>query len=377
MRSRGALAYPHRGLRHVGVTMRRLDPATANLKSLQRTALNVPLPCLLCAAAWKVAWLVGNRALPLLHWRDSCNVTDTNVNLWVSWLKAIGGNSPSGPDDSGLAYELLPSFTRRVVSRPLAWAYPLLHHQNIALRTAYLDAAVESALAAAAATAAAAGVEAPPPPPPVVIVLGAGFDLRPLRLRSAAAASARWAELDLPHVVAQKSALRARLLRRRPQLAARGESVQLIGANLSVASEARGAIAGVLCTAVDSGKNAEGAEGGEGGEAGEGGGGGGTCGAAIFVLEALLIYLDPAAAAELLRACAEEAAAAGAPSATVCFADRLPGVAGASFEAARQALAELHLELDEDTWLPKPGLARHMGVARSVALSHLGSGTLA
>lgn len=57
----------------------------------------------------------------------------------MCWLKAIGGNSPRGYPDEALAYDLLPPVTRRVVARPLARLYPLLHHQNVALRTAFLD----------------------------------------------------------------------------------------------------------------------------------------------------------------------------------------------------------------------------------------------
>ena len=88
-------------------------------------------------------------------------------------------------------------------------------------------------------------------------------------------------------------------------------------------------------------------------------------GTAIFVLEALLIYIEPEAAAGLLRACADEAAAAGFARATLCFADRLPGVKGFEYDEARSMLAQTGFALEEETWLPKPGLARHMGVARS------------
>lgn len=299
---------------------------------------------------WKLAWLVGHRALPLLHHFDRCRPTDTNVNLWVCWLKAIVGNSPFGFNDRRLAYDLLPPITRRVVSRPLAWLYPLLHHQNIALRTAYLDARVEDALSAESNDDDEA---APSPPPPIVVVLGSGFDLRPLRLSSSAAASAKWVEVDLPHVSEQKSRLVSRLLRRRPELVSRAEGLTQLAANLTLAHEARGALRTALR--------------GDTAEEGVGSAGADTAAApnVVFVFEALLIYLPPEAANELLRACAEEAAAAGARSATVCFADRLPGVAGGSADSARSALSEVGLDLDEGSWLPKPGLARHMGVARA------------
>jgi len=76
------------------------------------------------------------------------------------------------------------------------------------------------------------------------------------------------------------------------------------------------------------------------------------------VLEALLIYLAPDRAAALLRKLA-----ARCRRATLCFADRLPGVRGVDEHSVREALANAGWHLE--TYLPKPGLARHMGVAVS------------
>ena len=78
-----------------------------------------------------------------------------------------------------------------------------------------------------------------------------------------------------------------------------------------------------------------------------------------------MIYLPPTAAATLLQLCVQEAAAAGATRTSVCFADRLPNIDGCDMSSARAALRAGGLELDKATWLPKPGLARHMGVARA------------
>ena len=79
--------------------------------------------------------------------------------------------------------------------------------------------------------------------------------------------------------------------------------------------------------------------------------------ASIFVVEALLIYLDAAAAERLLDACR------GAPCAAVslCFADRL-AIDGVDEAAAARLFADRGFDLVR--YLPKPGLARHMGVAR-------------
>jgi hypothetical protein len=136
------------------------------------------------------------------------------------------------------------------------------------------------------------------------------------------------------------------LARRRPPLATRiGELTQL-AANLSDTREARAVLRRALDPVTASPRS-------------------GSC---VFILEALLIYLPPDRARALLRACAEEAAAAGyAPSRTsLCFADRLPNATGCALDEGRALLADAHFALEDATWLPKPGLARHMGVARSL-----------
>ena len=82
-------------------------------------AIGVDPPLTAPRWAWSSAWRVGQWAMPILHRWDDANVSDTNVNLWVCWLKAIAGNrNRGGYADGGLAYEMLPSVTRRVVAKP-------------------------------------------------------------------------------------------------------------------------------------------------------------------------------------------------------------------------------------------------------------------
>ena len=108
--------------------------------------------------------------------------------------------------------------------------------------------------------------------------------------------------------------------------------------------------------------------------------------------QALLIYIPEPQAAALVKTAVEEATAAGATAVTFAFADKLPGmregrgyvpgppkdlpgaprggVRPAPSCAYADAAAELRkagLVLEEATWQPKPGLARHMGVARTPA----------
>ena len=169
-------------------------------------AVGVPAPWEAPRWVWSSAWKLHKRVLPQLHRWDRAAPADTCVNLIVVWLKAIAGNRGlEGTHDDGAAYAMLPHFTRRVVSWPLCYLYPRLHHANVALRTAYLDREVQRELSAAAGA------------PATVVVLGAGFDTRAPR-SGAAHDGVRWAEVDLPEVVAQKQRLLARAERRRPRL---------------------------------------------------------------------------------------------------------------------------------------------------------------
>ena len=72
----------------------------------------------------------------------------------------------------------------------------------------------------------------------------------------------------------------------------------------------------------------------------------------------------PESGEALLRACVDEAAAAGASRVSLCFADRLPGVEQTSAADAAATLARARLELDEASWLPNPGSRGHMGASR-------------
>jgi O-methyltransferase involved in polyketide biosynthesis len=280
-------------------------------------------------------WRGHKRLLPLLHFWDPCAPTDTYVNLQVCWLKAIAGHQAGG--DDGLAYDLLPPVTRLVVAPPVATRFfPRLHHQNVALRTAYLDRAVAAAIEDTAATDAV-----------TVVTLGGGFDLRSLRLeqpdKAQRATPTAWVEIDLPHVIEQRQRLLRRLSERRPALRGLIDAHRSLGANLSVANEVESALRSSLLPpeTSDHGQRRH----------------------IVFVIEALMIYIDPTLASALLSACSGEAAASGVARATLCFADRLPNSEGFSVDAARHTLAASGFALKEESWLPKPGLAKHMGVA--------------
>ena len=245
---------------------------------------------------WAFCWRAHARLLPALHARDG--LTNTCVNLQVLWLKALAG------DDT--AYALLPRGARLLVAPPLRRFYPRLHHQNIKLRAKFLDDAVRDELRRGDDDVA-------------VVALGAGFDGRAARAVEGRGPRARAADVDLPEVIAQKRSVLGR---------ADGYGAELIACDLAGAG-----VEAALARAIANRTRV------------------------VFVVEALLIYLDAAAAERLLDACR------GAPCAAVslCFADRL-AIDGVDEAAAARLFADRGFDLVR--YLPKPGLARHMGVAR-------------
>lgn len=83
----------------------------------------------------------------------------------------------------------------------------------------------------------------------------------------------------------------------------------------------------------------------------------------IFLLEAVLIYLDeniPSALLGMLSEVLQETKSTG----SLVFADRLENVPGGDEMLGRQEMFACGWDLVE--WLPKPGLARHMGRARQL-----------
>ena len=180
------------------------------------------------------------------------------MNLQVLWLKALAG------DDA--AYALLPRGARLLVAPPLRRFYPRLHHQNINLRAKFLDDAVRDELRRGDDDVA-------------VVALGAGFDGRAARAVEGRGPRARAADVDLPEVIAQK----------------RGVLDSTYGAELIACDLAGAGVEAALARAIANRTRV------------------------VFVVEALLIYLDAAAAERLLDACRSAPCAA----VSLCFADRL------------------------------------------------------
>jgi len=168
-------------------------------------------------------------------------------------------------------------------------------------------------------------------------------------------------ELDLPVVVsAKRKLLSSRLFRRRPWLQRKAndndEYPKLKEANFNDLNATRTVLEGILLNDNQS-DDAERED-----------------VTNIILFEGVMIYLDEGVPHALLELCSDvlrksRTANSNTSSSTtslgyLCFADRLENIPGGDEDAA-------HVEMESTGWelvdfLSKPGLARHMGVARVV-----------
>jgi Leucine carboxyl methyltransferase len=318
------------------------------------SALNIAQPWNAPRSIWSLAWSLQRAVIPLLHYFDKCAAKDTNLNLAVLWWKAISGNRfGSSTFDGFFAYDLLPHITRIIVGFPFCWIYPNLHHQNVALRTAFLDLSLLQAIHSkrnssqnSAVTSTSTGMDLTPR----VITLGAGFDTRSLRFQNAGDMNrnssknviADFHELDLPAVVTQKTNVFKRFLLRRPN----SKMPKLYGADLNDFEEVNRQLMKIF----SEDKTSNGVS---------------NKRPTVFIVEAVLMYLKEGNVMPLLRMCMLKAAKHSS-SVQLCFADRLPGMPyDVDLNDEKQAAVDLlrTVGLDLKTWQPKPGRARHMGIA--------------
>jgi O-methyltransferase involved in polyketide biosynthesis len=229
---------------------------------------------------------------------------------------------------------------------PFCWLFPNLHHQNVALRTAFLDDAVREEIQNSNSSEIK------------VIVLGAGFDTRALRFmqyENSSSYEMSWHEIDLPAVVEQKSSLLRRYRQRR--LTQQIRLPQLIGADMNDPVAVSMHLTELFETCQDTykltgvkmlKKNIS------------------KC-KTIFVIEAVLMYLNQDIIPTLLDVCVKSASKYSS-AVSICFADRLPGLpvndkdSSNEYTAAANLFKQISMKLTK--WLPKPGRARHMGIAK-------------
>ena len=267
--------------------------------------------------------------LPILHAFDECLSFDTCYNMHVLWWKAISGN------DDGISYDLLPPFTRIIVSKPFRWLYPPFHHKIVEIRTKFLDKIFLKEVINVDCL-------------PRAIVIGSGFDSRSLRLSR----YAEWIELDLPQVIEQRKCMLQRFLSRRKK--PKDFNIpRLISTDVNDLSKLKNDITSIC--SVDSEKIQNNQR------------------KTIFILEGVLMYLKPSIAFGVIETCVQ-AACPYSSSVSICFADDFPYVphtprlSANDYKVEQEAVTSLlngiNMKLTE--WATKRGHCRHMGLATFV-----------
>ena len=250
--------------------------------------------------------------------------------------------------------------------------YPRLHHANVEIRTSYLDRSLCTAIHSI--------VEGSDPSRKTnirLIVMGGGYDTRSFKLLEQTLMNNRTAEhrellprqggrswrrlgrrrttqstpknayqnltcnfdlecfeLDLPVVVeAKRKLIQSRLQRRRPWLKNVEDYPRLIEADFNDLASTKHTLESIVA----SDKRTHN----------------------IVIFEGVMIYLDSGVPHGLLELCS---GVLKGTNSTLCFADRLENIPGGDEVAARIEMERTGWTLDD--WLSKPGLARHMGLAR-------------
>jgi len=348
--------------------------------------------------------------------------------LW--WKAIAGNDNSSPVHDYSLSYDLLPPVTRWIVSRRVCRFYPRLHHANVEIRAAYLDKALTNVINAIMNehnNTTSTTMQQMRKKKIRLVVMGGGYDTRSIKLleqsllmqsggddattttqydllrkrhNQSQRKRTRWYnrllqrnksrhnsnnddstttgnaffnitsinydleayELDLPEVVsAKRKLLSSRLFRRRPWLQRRGDEYpKLMEANFNDLNATRKALEGILLNDNSQSDDAERED-----------------VTNIILFEGVMIYLDEGVPHALLELCSDvlrksqhgyttNSSTSSSTTALgyLCYADRLENIPGGDEDAA-------HVEMESTGWelvdfLSKPGLARHMGVARVV-----------
>jgi O-methyltransferase involved in polyketide biosynthesis len=290
-------------------------------------SVSVKPPSQLPPTISRLASRAFRRIIQLAHVLDSTTPPNSFLSLSCMWWKTIAANDVASPVfDNGLAYDLLPSYSRWIVSPPLCKFYPRLLHANIEIRTAFLDRAVTMI---ATMSNKSNNIR--------LITLGGGYDTRSMKLLERGVIQEA-VELDLPAVVQAKERLLQRLESRRKQ-----QNIVLPtchGVDLNKVSQVREILKEIFAQDdVDSST------------------------VTIFLFEAVFLYLNPDIPTALLQLCS---GMSQTRNSWLCLVDRLEGFVGddRNKETARQVLAKSNWELEE--YSPKPGATRHMVMARAI-----------
>lgn len=294
-------------------------------------AVGVKPPLDVPSKTWKRAWNIQMKALPILHSLDPYKPPDSKLSLSCLWWKALSANDANSPcyDDS-LAYDLLPRGFRVLVGRKLRRFYPRLHHANVEIRTAYLDQSVTRIIERVRAVR--------PETRCRLISFGGGYDVRSIKFLIRGLID-QAVELDLPQVVEAKTRIleSRRFQKRRPNLTS-DKFPEFYSVNLNAVDCVSSLLVQILSNSTNDKISWH----------------------TIFLFEGVMIYLDEGVPEALLKVCSEALKMTG-KSGSLVFADRLENIPGGDAVIGREELAKNGWNVTD--WLPKPGLARHMGCA--------------
>lgn len=279
---------------------------------------------------YRCSWKLHGYLLPILHLFDTAQSKDLDYSLKCLWCKALSGRDQRSPAfDDGMAYDMLPSGTRRLLTLP-SRVFPRLIHFNIELRTAYLDRSLRQEVALYGS---AKKIR--------LVSLGAGYDVRSIRFLTSELVQEAW-EMDVLDVMRSKQVMLNRLVRRRERWQRPVKLPMMIVQDLNDVSGLENQISNILHTSVQRDKWHT-----------------------IFLLEGVLIYLNDGVPASVLSTCSSALKAEGL-SGSLIFADLFRGnsIRSNDVETVHEFLQIHGWDLERTSWRVKPGLARHMGVAR-------------
>ena len=286
---------------------------------------------------WKLVWRSHGRLLPLLHLFDRAKPRDADQSLKVVWNKAIAGldrRSPASNDDYW-TYDMLSRSSRWLLRVIPSRLFPRLHHANIEVRTVYLNQAIAAEISRLRNhTSAEVSSSTVKETKIRLIGLGSGYDTRYARMLTTGVVDEAW-ELDIEPVLEAKQKMLERLQKNRRK---RNTNVQipcLRSVDLNDVDSFRRLLQDIVQREEP-----------------------GTTWHTIFVSEGVFIYLNAGVPMECLATCREVM-----PRSSFCFADLFRQVNKGNRSEAETEFQQLGWNLVD--WLPKPGLARHMGVCHS------------
>lgn len=294
---------------------------------------------------WKFSWRIHGYLLPLLHAWDQARSKDLDYSLKCLWCKALSGRDPDSPAfDGGMTYDMLPSGSRWILKLPRSF-FPRLIHFNIELRTAYIDQALREEIARIRSRDAECRIQ--------LITLGAGYDTRSTRFLTNGLVDEAW-ELDVEAVMESKRIMLERLQQRRKK---RKQAIKVPFLMTQDLNDLEG-VKDVLSNALNDTHTTCTEKAGEEGYP--------KC-HTIFIFEGVLIYLRDGIPRRILSAISSIIQTRDRP-ASIIFADLFRDLRGMESmdEIQTHFQRELGWDLDLNSFCVKPGLARHMGVARIV-----------